>query len=105
MVGYFFLDACFFPAQADDIADEFLWYQYGRADDGFAGFQDSGRIRHFGRILDKQHFIRKNHFVYYRGRGGDEMHAILTLKTFLDDLHVQHAEETAAETKAKRLGS
>ena len=38
-----------------------------------------------------------------RGRGGDEVEVVLALQPLLDDLHVQQAEEAAAEAEAERL--
>ncbi len=36
------------------------------------------------------------------GRGGDEVEVELALQALLDDLHVQQAEEAAAEAEAQR---
>ena len=38
-----------------------------------------------------------------RGRGGDEVEVVLALEALLDDLHVEQAEEAAAEAEAERL--
>ena len=38
----------------------------------------------------------------HRRRGGDEVEVVLALEALLDDLHVQEAEEAAAEPEAQR---
>ena len=38
----------------------------------------------------------------HRRRGGDEVEVVLALEPLLDDLHVQQAQEAAAETEAER---
>jgi hypothetical protein len=42
------------------------------------------------------------HQVAHVGHGGDHRHVELALQAFLDDLHVQQAQESAAEAKAQR---
>ena len=37
-------------------------------------------------------------------RGRDEVEVVLALEALLDDLHVEQAEEAAAEAEAERLG-
>jgi hypothetical protein len=44
------------------------------------------------------------HLVDHGGRGGDQVEVVLALQALLHDLHVQHAEEAAAEAEAHRLG-
>ena len=40
--------------------------------------------------------------VAHAGRGGDQVEVVLALQPLLDDLHVQQAEEAAAEAEAQR---
>ena len=47
---------------------------------------------------------RELHLVDHGGRGGDQVQVVLALQALLDDLHVEHAEEAAAETEAQGLG-
>ncbi len=44
-----------------------------------------------------------SHLVDHGRRGGDQIEIVLALQAFLHDLHVQHAEKTAAETETQRL--
>jgi hypothetical protein len=37
------------------------------------------------------------------GAGGDELHVVLALEALLHDVHVQQAQEAAAEAEAQRL--
>ncbi len=55
------------------------------------------------RIVHLDHFaVRERDFVAHAGRGRDEIDIELTLQPLLDDLHMQQAEEAAAETEAER---
>ena len=62
----------------------------------------------FGRAVDEDVFaVRLRHLVLNAGRGGEQIEVVLALEAFLDDLHMEEAEEAAAEAKAKggrRLG-
>ena len=57
------------------------------------------------RIVHAHHrAVRLVNFVNYAGERRDKVEVKLTLQTLLNDLHVQHAEEAAAEAEAKRHG-
>jgi len=47
--------------------------------------------------------VALHHLVDHAGRGGDQVLVELALQTLLHDLHVQQAQEAAAEAKAQRL--
>ena len=42
--------------------------------------------------------------VHHVGDGGDDVHVELAVEAFLDDFHVEHAEESAAEPEAEGGG-
>ncbi len=46
-----------------------------------------------------------DNLVLYRWRSNNNIQLILALQALLDDLHVKHSEETAAEPKVQGLGS
>ena len=49
--------------------------------------------------------VGEQHFVNHRWGRGDQRQVILALQAFLNDLHVQHAKETAAEAKTQSVGA
>ena len=58
---------------------------------------ESRGIVHFGHVA----FLVVDAIAYV-GHSGDDIHVKLAAKTFLNDLHVEQAEETASETEAER---
>ena len=75
------------------------------AHDGLARLGDDGRVGEVFGIVHAQHFaVRLHDFVNDGGIRGDDVHAILAPQPLDDDLHVQQAEESAAETEAERDG-
>ena len=57
-------------------------------------------------IVDFDHAaVGERDVVAHAGRGGDEVELVLALQALLDDLHVQQAEEAAAEAEAERDGA
>ena len=46
--------------------------------------------------------VAHHHLVDHAGRGGDQVLVELALQAFLHDLHVQQAQEAAAEAEAQR---
>ncbi len=76
-----------------------------RLDDGLADLGDLAWLRQIGRVVDLDDLaVRELHLVDHGGRGGDQVQVVLALQALLDDLHVQHAEEAAAEAEAQGLG-
>ena len=62
------------------------------------------RIGQFaGRIDAEDGAVGLQHLVGHRRRGLDHLDVELALEALLDDLHVQQAEESAAETEAQRV--
>ena len=75
-----------------------------RDDDRFAYFLDVLRGRHLGWVVQRHHAaVRFQHLVNHRRRSGDEIEVVFALEPLLDDLHMQQAEEAAAEAEAHRL--
>ncbi len=62
--------------------------------------------RQLGRIVQHQdRAIALEHLIDHGRRRGNQVQVVLALQALLHDLHVQHAEEAAAEAKAHRLGA
>ena len=73
-------------------------------DDGLANLLHLALVRHLGGILHHDDFaVALDHFVHHTRRGGDQILVKLALEALLHDLHVQQAQEAAAEAKAQRL--
>ena len=63
---------------------------------------DVGRVGVAGRVVDHLHgAVGQGQPVADAGGGGDDVEVKLPLQTLGDDLHVEQAEETAAETEAQ----
>ena len=57
-------------------------------------------------VVDLEHrAVGHRDVVAHAGRGGDQVELVLALQALLDDLHVQQAEEAAAEAEAERGGA
>ena len=60
-------------------------------------------VGQLGRAVDLAHLaVGRRHPVEHARRGRDQVHVELALETLLHDLHVQQAEEAAAEAEAER---
>ena len=100
-----FLDPALVLAQLQDGADELRRRQHGRGDHRLLDLGDGAGIRQLGRVVDLDGVaVGGGHPVEHARRGGDQVHAELALEPLLDDLHVQQAEEAAAEPEAQRDG-
>ena len=100
------LRAALFLAQGDDVADVIRRREDVGEDDRLADFLDLVDRRQLGRVVQRQHgAVGLQHFVDHGRRGGDQVEVVLALQALLHDLHVQHAEEAAAEAEAHRLGA
>ena len=67
---------------------------------------ESRRIRHIGRRIDHLVLVVSHEGLkLYRRYCGDNCHVKLTLQSFLHNLHVQHAQKPATESKAQGSGS
>src|SRR5690606_15096275 len=92
----------FVHAQTDDGADVLRLADDLRIDKGFFNAIGLGHIRHFRRGIDIDDLpIRKIGFELHGRHRGDHRHAEFTFQSFLDDLHVKHAEKTAPESKSQ----
>ena len=64
--------------------------------------RDVGRGREFSGALDGDDLTRlRGHAIANAGCGRDQTHIEFPLQALLDDLHVQQAEKSAAETEAQ----
>src|ERR1041384_8366211 len=95
-------DTTLIHTQADYGSDEVGLRNDLCADKWFEDIVDRSWIGHFGRSVD-EHFlsIRKLRLELHRWYRGDNGHIELALETFLDDLHMKHTEEPAAETESQ----
>ncbi|MNC84958.1 hypothetical protein D3C83_05280 [compost metagenome] len=98
------LYAALLHAKRDHGADIVLWHENGSGNDRFADFIDLRGIGKLRGIFNFEHRpVAQRHFVDHRRRGGNERHAVFALEPFLHDIHVQQAQEAAAESEAQRL--
>ena len=87
-------------------ADVVLRHVQVDRDDGLADLGDAADLGHLGRVLDLDHLAigaAQHHLVHHARRGGDQVLVELALQALLHDLHVQQAQEAAAEAEAQRL--
>ena len=95
-----------FDAEGDDVAHVLLRQQDVALGDGLAHLLDVVDGGHLGRAVDVDGgAIVQLDLVDHGRRSGDEIQIVFTLQTLLDDLHVQHPEEAAAEAEAQRRGA
>ncbi|MNF84276.1 hypothetical protein D3C84_666280 [compost metagenome] len=74
--------------------------------DRFAHVFDGRQVGQLGRVVDVDRLTGlEQQLEDYRRRGGDQVQVVLALQALLDDFHVQHAEETAAEAEAQGIGA
>ena len=84
--------------------DVLLRHQDRRGDDRLADLLDPRQIGQLRRILDLEHgAVAHQDLVDDGRRRRDEVHVVLALEPLLHDVHVQKAQETAAEAEAQRL--
>ena len=95
--------AALFHDELHDVADVFVRANDEGLDDRLADFVDDARVGQMRGIIDQQDFAaRGQDFVNDAGIGGDDVHVVLAPEPLLDDLHVEQAEEAAAESEAER---
>ena len=98
--------AAFFFDEREDSADVFFVGEDRGEDDGLFDLFDFAGIEPARRIVDFDHravgFID---LVADAGSGGDEVEIEFALETLLNDLHVEQAEEAAAESEAEGDGT
>ena len=84
-------------------AHELVAGQDRGGDDRLLDRVDLAGVGQAGRRVDLDHLaVRLQHAVAHRGRGDQQLEVELALEPLLDDLHVQEAQEAAAEAEAER---
>src|SRR5690606_24718658 len=100
------LHASLFDTQRDDATQMLLRHQNIGPHDGLAHVFDGGQVRQLRWAVDVERFAVLQRQLIDHGRGGsDQVQVVFALKTLLDDLHMQHAEEADAEAEAKGIGA
>ena len=97
-----FLHAALVLAELQDAAHVLGRRQHHRRDDRLFDLRDVlfGQLR---RAVDLEHLpVGRRHPVEHARRGRHEIHVELALEPLLHDLHVEQAEEAAAESKPER---
>ena len=94
-----------FHDELHDVSDVVSGNHDKDADDGLADFFDDLGFGEVGGVVDDEFFsVGLGDLVDHRRVGGDDVHVELAAETFLDDLHVEEAEEAAAEAEAEGGG-
>ena len=95
--------ATFFEHELHHVADVLAGHHDVDIDDRLADFLNHLSLGEKSRVIDyKLGAIGERDLINDRRVGRDHIHVELATQTFLDDLHVQQPEETAAETEAER---
>ena len=99
------LHAALLGAQRHHRADVFLRHQDRRRDDRLADLLDlaTDRAASTDSRSRRTRAVAHQHLVDDRRRRRDQVHVVLALEPLLHDVHVQQAEEAAAEAEAQRL--
>ena len=97
--------ASLFHDELHGISNVVAWEHDEDANHGLTDFLDGLLLGEIGGIVDDQFFaVGFGDLVDYAGVGGDDIHVELTAESFLDDFHVEEAEESAAEAEAEGGG-
>jgi len=97
--------AAFLHEELHDVADELGGDHDEDADHGFADLADFGGLGEEGGVVDDDlRAVGLGDLVDDRRVGGDDIHVELAAEAFLDDFHVEEAEESAAEAEAEGDG-
>src|SRR5690606_22736774 len=100
------LAAALLLAQGDDVAHVVGRREDVGADDRLAHFLDQVGLGQLGRVVQRHHSaVGLQDFIDDGRRGGDQVEVVLAFQALLHDLHVQHAQEAAAEAEAHGLGA
>ena len=104
VVGHVDLHAALLVGERHDRPDVLLRHVEVHRDDRLADLLDAGLVRHLGRVLDHDDLAVVLHdLVDHARRGRDQVLVELALQPLLHDVHVQQAQEAAAEAEAERL--
>ena len=84
-------------------------YSFGRQDRGLdvglADLGDARRVGHVGRVVDRDHGpVGQRDLELHRRHRRHQLEVVLALQPLADDVHVQQAEEAAAEAEPERVG-
>ena len=92
-------------AQGHDVAHIVGGRDDGDLGVGLLGLGDGAGVGVVVGVIHHDHrAVGLGDLVYDRGEGGDEVQIELPLQALLDDLHVEHAQEAAAEAEAQGHG-
>ena len=76
-----------------------------RPDEWLGDLRDLCRVGHLGGAADLDHLAAdQRHLVADVRGGGEQLEVVLALEPLADDVHVEEAEESAAEAEAERIG-
>jgi len=76
-----------------------------RAEHRFLDGLDGRRVRQVDGVSSSSSFaVLQRHAVDHARVGGDDVQVVLAAQALLDDLHVQQAQESAAEAESERGG-
>ena len=88
-----------------------IWpmYSFGERiealDEGLAHLGDPRRVGHVGRVVDGDDLaVGQRHLELDRRHRRHQLEVVLALQALAHDVHVQQAEEAAAEAEAERVG-
>ena len=72
---------------------------------GLADLGDPRGVRHVGRVVDRDHLaVGERDLELDRRHRRHQLEVVLALQALAHDVHVQQAEEAAAEAEAERVG-
>ena len=97
--------AALFGNEGHHVADVFVRANHERLDHGFLDLFDEGDFGQEGGVIYVlTRAVGHGDFVNDAGIGRDDVHVVLATEPFLDNFHVQQAEETATEPEAEGDG-
>ena len=100
------LHATLVDTERDHAAEVILWHQNVGTHDRLAHFLDHRGVGQQRRVINVDNLTALLlHLEHYGRGGGNQIQIVLALQALLDDLHVQHAEETDTEAKTQCLGA
>ena len=92
-------------AELHDLADVLLRREDRGADHRLAHLLDARRVGHVGRVVDGQlAAVGERELELDRRHRRHQVDVVLALQALAHDVHVQQAEEAAAEAEAERVG-
>ncbi len=98
------MHAAFFHAQRNNVPKVILWYENVTARDRLAhllNLAQFGQRRGVVHLHDRP--IVFQYLIHYSGRCCNQVEIVLTLQPLLDNLHMQHAEKSAAKAESQRV--